>query len=121
MANPVCHWELMVHDVAKAKAFYGRVFGWKFDDARYPGYTTIDTGEGVGGGMMLKPVSSPVAALNTYFQVDDVDKTLRAVVETGGTVIVPKTEISNVGWFAMFLDPDRIAVGILQPLDAHAT
>ena len=118
MANPICHWELMVEDVAKAKRFYGAVFGWRFDDTKYPGYTIIDTGQGVGGGMMRRPASSPVAALNTYFQVDDVDATLRAVAEAGGTVIVPKTEIAGVGWFAMFLDPDRIPIGILQPTPA---
>lgn len=114
MANPLCHWELMVQDVAKAKAFYAQVFDWRFDDARYPGYTLIDTGREPGGGMMARPASSPTTALNTYFQVDDIDRTLRQVAEAGGVIIVPRTEIPNVGWFAMFLDPDRIPIGVLQ-------
>lgn len=114
MGNPICHWELMVSDVAKARAFYGKVFDWRFDDAKYPGYTMVTTGSEPGGGLMEKPASAPAAALNTYFKVDDVQKTLRNVVESGGTVVVPKTEIPNMGWFAMFLDPDRIAVGVFQ-------
>lgn len=111
----LCHWELMVNDVQKAKAFYGRVFDWKFDDATYPGYTTIDTGKEPGGGMMAKPATAPAAALNTYFLVEDIDRTLRNAVEAGATVVVPNTDIPNVGWFAMFLDPDRIPIGIFKP------
>ena len=115
MPNPMCHWELMVDDVDRAKRFYGGVFRWTFEGAG-PEYTLIDTGEGVRGGMMARPKASPHAALNTYFSVDDLDRTLRDVVEGGGTVVVPRTEIPNVGWFAMFLDPDRIPIGVLQPL-----
>lgn len=111
MANSICHWELMVNDPARAKQFYRRIFDWKFDEA-YPGYTMITTG-GVAGGMMARPAQSPMAALNTYFQVDDLADTLRRVVEAGGQVIVPKTEIPP-GWFAMFLDLDGIAIGIVE-------
>jgi len=114
MANPICHWELMVNDVEKAKRFYSTVFGWRFDSSKTAEYTMIDTGQGVGGGMMAKPPGAPSAALNSYFQVDDVEKTLRTVVEAGGAVIVPKTEIPRMGWFAMFLDPDRIPIGVWQ-------
>jgi predicted enzyme related to lactoylglutathione lyase len=109
----LCHWELMVSDVEKAKAFYRRVFDWRFDDAS-PEYTMIDTGKPPGGGLMAKPPSAPAAALNTYFLVDDIDRTLRNAVEAGAIVAVPKTEIPNVGWFAMFLDPDQIPIGIFK-------
>lgn len=114
MPNPICHWELMVSDVARAKAFYGRIFDWTFDDRTYPGYTVIRTGAGPDGGLLAKPPMAPMPALNTYFSVASIDRVLRAVVETGGSVIVPKTELAGVGWFAMFLDPDRIPVGLLE-------
>lgn len=113
MANPLLHWELMVGDVDKAKAFYGRVFGWQFDETDLE-YTMIQTGSTPGGGMMKKPETAPTPALNTYFAVDDIDRTLGVVVETGGTVLVPRTEIPGIGWFAMFADPDEIPVGIFQ-------
>lgn len=112
MNNSICHWELMVNDLAKAKAFYRRIFDWRFDDETFPGYTMIDTG-GIAGGMMVRPPHSPGAALNTYFQVDDIVETLRRVVEAGGTVIVPKTQIPP-GWFAMFLDVDGIPIGVVE-------
>jgi hypothetical protein len=115
MKNAMCHWELMVGDTEKTKAFYRRVFDWKFDEATFPGYTAIDTGREPRGGLMLKPEQAPAPALNVYFTVDDVQRTLHDVVEAGGKVVVPKTQIPTVGAFAMFTDPDGIAVGILEP------
>jgi predicted enzyme related to lactoylglutathione lyase len=112
MTNPIVHWELMVGDVERAKAFYGRIFGWQFSPLG-PEYTTVDTGGTPGGGLMAKPPSAPAAALNVYFQVESIDKTLRDVVEAGGTVVVPKTPIPP-GWFAMFVDPDGIPIGVLE-------
>ncbi len=112
MANPMVHWELMVTDVERAKSFYGRIFGWRFSSYG-PEYTTIDPGGPPQGGLMARPPSAPSAALNVYFQVEDLERTLREVVEAGGQVAVPKTEIPP-GWFAMFIDPDGIAVGVIQ-------
>jgi predicted enzyme related to lactoylglutathione lyase len=109
------HWELMVGDVDRTKAFYGRIFGWKFSGYG-PEYTTIDTGGTPAGGLMAKPPGAPMPALNVYFEVADIEKTLREVVEAGGTVVVPKTPIPP-GWFAMFVDPEGISIGILQSRD----
>ncbi|MBL9019170.1 MAG: VOC family protein [Myxococcales bacterium] len=113
MANPLCHWELAVSDVARTKRFYSAVFDWTFEPMG-PEYTMIETGSGPRGGLMEKPPRAPAPALNTYFQVADLAKTLRLAVEAGATVVVPKTEITGAGWFAMFLDPDRIPVGIFE-------
>ena len=33
MGNSLCHFELMTNDVAKCRAFYSALFGWK-DDPR---------------------------------------------------------------------------------------
>ncbi len=114
MANPLIHWELMVSDPERAKAFYARVFGWTFTPAG-PEYTLIQTGTDPGGGMMRRPPNVPMSALNCYFRVADLDRTLRDAVEAGARVIVPRTEIPDIGWFAMFLDPDQIPIGVLQP------
>lgn len=102
----------MVDDVERAKRFYRAVFGWQFSDT--PGYTFVDPGDGVRGGMMAKPAKVPMPALNVYFRVDDIAKSLRDVVESGGTVLAPPMEIPGVGTFAVFADPDQIPIGILQ-------
>jgi hypothetical protein len=114
MSNPIVHWELMVADPERAKTFYGKVFDWTFSKAG-PEYDLIATGKSPGGGLMRSPPNVPHAALNSYFEVEDVDRTLRAVVEAGGKVVMPRMEVPSVGWFAMFLDPEGIPIGVLQP------
>lgn len=114
MTNSLIHWELMVADVERAKTFYGAVFDWTFQPMG-PEYTLIQTGVEPGGGLLTRPPGVSMSSLNSYFKVADVDRTLRAAVEAGGTVIVPRMEVPGVGWFAMFLDPERIPIGILQP------
>jgi len=116
MGTPIVHSELIVSDTAKARDFYGKVFDWVFDDTTFPGYTLIHTGRDTHGGLMAKHHDTPLSGLNSYFEVDDVNRTLHDVVESGGRVVVPRTAISNVGEFAMFQDPEGIAVGILHPV-----
>ena len=114
MGNPIVHWELMVNDVDKAKAFYASVFDWEWDETTFPGYTGIKTGSDPGGGMMARPEMAPACALNTYFGVEDVEATLAKAVEAGATIIAPKTAIPGIGHWAMFADPDGIPVALFQ-------
>ncbi len=116
MPNPLSHFELMTEDPAKCKAFYGAVFDWQFDEESMPGYTLVNTGAEPTGGVFPKPADAPSACLNAYFQVDNIDATLEKATQHGGKVIVPKTAIPNVGHFAMFADPEGIAIGLMQPV-----
>ena len=114
MGNPLCHFEFMVSDVEKAKEFYGKIFDWKFSDYGAMDYVMINTGSEPGGGMMKKPDETPQFALSEYFLVDSIEDTLAKVEAAGGKLGVPKMEIPGMGWWALFLDPDGIPVGIFQ-------
>ena len=114
MGNPIVHWELMVSDMQKAKAFYGAIFDWTIDETSMPGYGMINTGSEPPGGMMATPPTAPVSSLNTYFGVDDVEATLTKALAAGATLIAPKTPIPGVGYWAMFADPDGIPIGLFQ-------
>lgn len=113
MPNPLIHWELMVSDPERTKAFYARVFDWTFAPAG-PEYTLVQVGAEPNGGLMRRPPGVTQSALNSYFRVEDLDKTLRDAVEAGASVIVPRMEVAGIGWFAMFLDPDQIPIGVMQ-------
>jgi len=115
VGNPIVHWELMVSDTAKAKAFYSSVFDWEWDEATFPGYQGIRTGTEPPGGMMARPEMVPMSALNTYFGVDDIEATLAKATKAGATVVAPKTPLPGIGFWAMFADPDGIPVGLFQP------
>ena len=118
MSNPLCHFELMTADPDKCKAFYSRIFDWTFDDQSLPGYTLVNAGAEPSGGVFRKPDEAPGPCMNIYFQTDDVEATLARAVEAGATVLVPKTIIPSVGEFAIFADPEGIAVGLLRPAEA---
>jgi predicted enzyme related to lactoylglutathione lyase len=115
MANPLCHFEFMVKDIAKSKGFYGKVFDWKFGDM--PGiadYVSIDTGKDPGGGVMKKPDQAPGCSLMVYFYVESIEETLGKVTAAGGKIGKPKVEITGIGWWALFFDPDGIPVMIFE-------
>jgi len=115
MGNRLCYFEFMVGDTAKAQEFYGKVFDWKFAEYdNMPGYISIDTGTEPSGGMMKKPENIPANALGVYFYVESIDDTLAKVTEAGGQIMMPKTEIPNIGWWALFMDLDQIPVMIYE-------
>ena len=116
MGNSIVHWELMVGDTAKAKGFYSQVFDWTITETPMPGYAAIETGTPPPGGMMAKPEAAPACALNVYFGVEDRGATLSKARVAGATRIAPKTQITEIGYWAMFADPDGIPIGIFQTL-----
>lgn len=115
MPSHLCHFELMSCDPGKAKAFYGSVFGWEFDEKSMPGYTIIQTGQEPTGGLFPSPAKASGACMNAYFQVSDIDATLGRAKQGGGKVLVPKTAIPGLGHFAMFADPEGVAIGLMEP------
>lgn len=116
MGNPLIHWELMVADIDKSKEFYAKIFDWKVEESRFPGYSSIDPGAEPPGAFMAKPEAAPGCALNVYFHVADIEETLAKAAATGAMVVVPKTEIPGMGWWAMFADPDGITLGVFEAL-----
>ena len=114
MPNPLCHFELMTNDPQACQAFYGAVFDWQFDDESMPGYTLVNAGAEPSGGIFPKPADAPGVCVNVYFHVEDIDRSIEKATAHGGSVVVPKTPIPNVGHFAMISDPEGIVVGIMQ-------
>ncbi len=115
MSNALCHFELMSSNPARCREFYGALFDWTFDDQSMPNYTLVHTGKEPMGGIFPRPSEAPRACMNVYFTVTELDRTLSRAVELGGKVVVPKTPIPGTGDFAMFTDPEGIAIGIMQP------
>lgn len=103
--------ELMTDDTGKAKEFYSQLFGWMLEDMKSPGmpYTVIRTGAkdpGIGG-IMGKPPQAQGAPNHwgCYVTVKDVDATAEKAKKLGATIIVPPTDIPEVGRFMVFQDP----------------
>jgi predicted enzyme related to lactoylglutathione lyase len=118
----VIHFEIPAAEPDRAAAFYGQVFGWKFD--KWPGpteYWMVTTGTegtpGINGGMMKKP--GGITSTTNTIGVLSVDRAVNAAVEAGGRNIMPKTPIPGVGYFAYCEDTEGNLFGVMQ-MDANA-
>lgn len=124
-AHGAVHWdELTVWDLEKAKAFYGPLLGWRFEQmpmAEGEVYDVIMQGEAVIGGAMA--MKSPdfdgiPSHWMTYFAVDDLDAALEKTTAAGGQVRVPAFDVPEVGRFAVIAEPTGSVCSFIQPNSA---
>ena len=115
-----CWIDLMTSDAAKAKQFYGELFGWEFqtgDEEKYGGYITAwKNGKSVAGLMQKDETMAGFPdAWSTYLRSDDAAATAEAVTAHGGQVYMGPMDVPEQGHMAMFADATGAAIGIWQP------
>jgi uncharacterized protein len=115
----MCWNELATSNVDAAGKFYRATFGWTAEQMDMgPGgtYTIFKAGdERVGGMMALTPQMKGVPPhWLTYFAVADCDGTAKKVTELGGQVLVPPTDIPEVGRFAVSRDGQGTAFAFIK-------
>lgn len=115
MANPFVHLELNTLDLAKAKDFYGKLFGWTFNDMPMPNgvYSTFKPDSGPGGGA-YSAKDAPTGWL-AYVGVDDIQAATKKAKSLGAQVQMDSVEIPNVGWFSAITDPTGARIALFQP------
>jgi predicted enzyme related to lactoylglutathione lyase len=120
VANPFVHVELNTTDLAKAKAFYSKLFTWTLEEAPMPQgtYTMIKVGSGTGGGMMKHPVPGAPSSWLAYVQVDDIQASTKKAASLGATVMKDVTEVMDAGWLSIIVDPTGAALGLWKPKQA---
>jgi len=108
--------EAAVDDAEAARAFYGKVFGFRFDEVEGAGgYTTFATGEAPLGGLGAHQEGSP-KGWTTCFSVGSTDKAVDAVTSAGGKVTMAATD-TPFGRFAVLEDPWGAAFSVMQELE----
>jgi hypothetical protein len=107
------HWEIPATDMARAREFYGKLFGWTFQSWGDAGdYTLFDSGDKTGGALM-KVEKMPEPCIRVYIGVEDMPATLDKVVALGGKVGQPKTDIGGgMGFAGSFFDPWGCLIGL---------
>ncbi len=118
----IVHFDIPADDPARAQKFYKEIFGWNFDKWNGPmEYWMVKTGEdkqpGINGGL-TKRMQGQVGMTNTI-DVPSVDEFAKKIQSNGGKIIMPKTAIPTVGYFAQCLDTEGNIFGIIQ-MDEHA-
>ena len=113
MPGKIVHFELPEQDTARAREFYGGVFGWSFGESAMPGfeYFMVKTGDDQGGAVMAS--EERASAPTVYFDTDDIDAAIAAVRQHGGKA-EDKQPIPNVGWFTHCKDPEGVAFSLFE-------
>jgi predicted enzyme related to lactoylglutathione lyase len=115
MSNAFVHLELNTPDLAKAKAFYGELFGWQFQDMNMgPSgiYSTFKPSEGPGGGMMSMPDGKP--GWLSYVGVSNIQESTDQARALGATILMGPHPIPDVGSFTILNDPTGCTVALFQ-------
>lgn len=110
--------DLMTSDVAKAKAFYTALVGWKVADWNQGQYEMWQAGEKTVGGVMGLPPDAAKAGQPPswlgYVVTPDADRAVERAKELGGKVVVPGTDIPEVGRYAVLADPQGAVFAVFQ-------
>jgi len=119
-ANAIVWNELNTRDTEAAKAFYGAVFGWSFEEREFEvgTYTSLKRGKETVGGMMDLTGRVPDEVPNNwlvYFAVDDADATVEKAKGSGGSVAFGPEDVSEVGRIAVLTDPFGAAFALIKP------
>ena len=123
--HTIIHFEIPADDLTKMSKFYSELFGWKIEKmpgpTEYWGIETVPLDKrgmpmrpGVNGGMMKR--QTPAHKPTNFIAVESVDEYSKKIEALGGKIIVAKTEVPGVGWWAMAMDPEGNQFAILETL-----
>ncbi|GAB1722809.1 MAG: VOC family protein [Nitrospira sp. CR1.1] len=109
MPASICWFEVPADDIARAKKFYGGLFGWTF--AKIPAaihdYWHIDTaGKDASPDGGLMPRIYKEQGITNYVAVPSVSRAAAKVEKLGGTVCKSKTPVPGMGYFVVCQDTE---------------
>jgi predicted enzyme related to lactoylglutathione lyase len=115
MTHTFSYCELHSDDPARAKKFYGELFGWSMSDTPIPTgtYTELKPPGGLEAGLMQNSLGGAQAWI-VYVAVDDVRAATERARALGAEVLADPNEVPNVGWFSIVRDPAGAAFGMFQ-------
>ena len=123
--NTACWSELLTTDQEGALDFYAAALGMERGAVMGPmNYAMLRAGDTeVAGVMQITPEMTAENGefpphWSVYFMVEEVDAKAAQAQELGGRIIVPPTDIPDIGRFATLFDPQGAAFSIFQ--DANA-
>jgi predicted enzyme related to lactoylglutathione lyase len=117
-SNTVAHFAINADDVEQARAFYSKVFGWKFAAWGPPGFYQIEAeGSPVLGALQGRRElarGQRTIGFECTFAVESIDATEAAVKAAGGKVMLERSVIPGVGTLMFFADLDGNVFGAMQ-------
>lgn len=123
MSGKVVHFEIPFDDGQRARSFYRDVFGWQLQEIPEMDYTMVESGPsgeqgptepGYIGGGMLERSTSPAPGPVIVIDVDDIDVALEKIEKLGGSTVVGRTPVADMGFSAYFTDPEGNVIGLWE-------
>ena len=114
MAAPVVHLELHTPELARARAFYAQLCGWRPEPVVAAGrsYLALDLGRGVGGGMVECGTERPLWL--PYAEVGDVGAATERARRLGASILLEPRE-GPAGWRSVVASPAGAEIAFWQP------
>jgi uncharacterized protein len=123
MSGRVVHFEVPFDDGNRARNFYKEAFGWQLMEMPDMGYTIVMSGPSgdsgpteagfINGGMLSREqaaTSGPVVVVD----VEDIDKALHKIGDLGGSTVVGRTPVGDMGFAAYFKDSEGNVIGLWE-------
>ncbi len=111
--------ELYTNEPQAEAVFYTALFDWSRLDTSGAGglpYMLFQSGECNAAGMMtiLEEWGASAPAWSIYFAVQDCDATIKAAAGLGGSLLLPATDMPDIGRFALLADPQGAPFFVMQ-------
>lgn len=114
MENRLGYFFFETPDLEKAKAFYGGLFGWTFDeDWSNPAYAHVKAAGAAGETHFGVVKGEKKDFSHLFFQVPDVDAACERVVQLGGRAAIPSDTPS--GRNVVACDDQGVSFGLWSP------
>ena len=124
MSGRVVHFEVPFDDGDRARGFYKEIFGWQLQTLpEMGGYTLVTSGPSgdtgptepgfINGGMLSRDQAAtpgPVVVVD----VDSIDESLARIGGLGGSTVVGRTPVGDMGFAAYFRDTEGNVVGLWE-------
>jgi uncharacterized protein len=126
--HSVVPFEIPVDKLDRAKTFYSSVFNWGLEDMpvqdgvyTFAITTPVDENNmpkesgAINGGMYTRSddLKNPVITIG----VPSIDEFAKKIEAAGGTMIVPKSEVPDMGYYAYFKDSEGNIMGLWENIN----
>jgi predicted enzyme related to lactoylglutathione lyase len=133
--DKVQHFEVPADDMARAKKFYSKVFGWTFKDYPMPDleYSAVYTTEvdektcqpkevgSVNGGLLKRGGAWDLKTPTVAVVVQDLKKSIKTIKAAGGAILMEPANVGGMGLYAYIKDTEGNTIGVWQNLKQPET
>lgn len=122
-AGTPCWVDINVPDMDAAKAFYGAVLGWSFQDLGegFSNYNICQVDGRAAAAIGPLQYDGQPTAWMVYVASDDADATAKVIADNSGTVVLAPGDIPGYGRMCIAQDPQGATFAVWQTAGMHGT